>query len=176
MVTRRHAREWALQMLVQFDLNPPDDMDAGIAAFWKLLEQLEEDAIEDGVVRIEPAFTSDDRREAKALAAMKRFAEERVRGVWEQREDLDARLEPYLKNWSLYRLGSVERNALRLGAWELVAHPELPAAVVVNEAIDITKYFTETKAGRFVNGVLDRFARDLRTPEAETFTPEEAKG
>ena len=139
MVTRRQSREWALQMLVQFDLNPPESVDSAIADFWEQQVQLESD--------------------------------------WAGRDALDAALEPYLENWSLYRLGTVERAVLRLAAWELQNCAEIPSPIVVNEAVDLAKWFSESKSGRFVNGVLDRFAKNVRaarkqeTPEEETFTP-----
>ena len=69
-----------------------------------------------------------------------------------------------LENWSLYRLGSVERAALRLGAWELLNCRDIAAPVVMNEAVDLVKYFSESRSGRFVNGILDRFAKNLPAP------------
>lgn len=171
MATRRQAREWALQILVQFDLNPPLDVDAGIEAFWEQQRQLEVDDLEDAALRVVPLFSSQEPREQASLAEMKSFAEERVRGTWAACEELDARLEPYLKNWSMYRLGTVERNVLRLGVWELTSCRDIPAPILVNEAIDLAKFFSETKSGKFVNGVLDKFAKDLRALKAETFTP-----
>ena len=102
------------------------------------------------------------------------FAEERIRGVVQERDALDVRIEPRLKNWSLYRLGTVERNVLRLGVWELENCPEIPQPIVINEYVDLAKFFSETKSGRFVNGVLDRYAKSLREQkpsETETFAP-----
>ena len=171
MATRRQAREWALQILVQFDLNPPLDVDAGIEMFWEQQRQLEIDDLDDDTLRVVPLFTSQEPREQASLAEMKAFAEDRVRGTWAARDELDAKLEPYLKNWSMYRLGTVERSVLRLGVWELTTCSDIPAPILVNEAIDIAKFFSETKSGRFVNGVLDKFAKDLRSAKAETFTP-----
>ena len=176
MVTRRQGREWALQMLVQFDLNPPEAVDAAIADFWEQQVQLESDSLaaEDRDARV--IFTSNDPRELASLATARAFAEVRARGAWTDRDALDAALEPYLENWSLYRLGTVERAVLRLAAWELQNCTEIPSPIVVNEAVDLAKWFSESKSGRFVNGVLDRFAKNVRarkqeTLEEETFTP-----
>ena len=171
MATRRQAREWALQILVQFDLNPPLDVDAGIEMFWEQQRQLEIDDLDDDTLRVVPLFTSQEPREQASLAEMKAFAEDRVRGTWAARDELDAKLEPYLKNWSMYRLGTVERSVLRLGAWELSERRDIPAPILVNEAIYLAKFFSETKSGKFVNGVLDKFAKDVRAEKAETFTP-----
>ena len=177
MVTRRQSREWALQMLVQFDLNPPEAVDAAIADFWEQQVRLESDSLaaEDRDARV--IFTSNDPRELASLATARAFAEVRVRGAWADRDALDAALEPYLENWSLYRLGTVERAVLRLAAWELQNCAEIPSPIVVNEAVDLAKWFSESKSGRFVNGVLDRFAKNVRaarkqeSSEEETFTP-----
>lgn len=170
MVTRRQAREWALQMLVQFDLNPSQTIDADIAAFWEQQMQLEVEAREKGVLR-KPAFTTDDMKVMASLGSAKEFAEARVKGVLASRDALDEMIGEYLRNWSLYRLGTVERNVLRIGLWELKNCPDIPAPILVNEAIDLAKFFSETKSGKFVNGVMDRMAKDLRAPKAETFTP-----
>jgi len=177
MVTRRQGREWALQMLVQFDLNPPEAVDAAIADFWEQQIQLESDSLaaENRDARV--IFTSNDPRERTSLATARAFAEVRARGAWADRDALDAALEPYLENWSLYRLGTVERAVLRLAAWELQNCTDIPSPIVVNEAVDLAKWFSESKSGRFVNGVLDKFAKNVRTaqeparPEEETFTP-----
>ena len=130
MATRRQAREWALQILVQFDLNPPLDVDAGIEMFWEQQRQLEIDDLDDDTLRVVPLFTSQEPREQASLAEMKAFAEDRVRGTWAARDELDAKLEPYLKNWSMYRLGTVERSVLRLGAWELSERRDIPAPIL----------------------------------------------
>ena len=177
MVTRRQGREWALQMLVQFDLNPPEAVDAAIADFWEQQAQLESDALAAEVRDARVIFTSRDPRELASLATAREFAEVRARGAWAARDELDAALEPYLENWSLYRLGTVERAVLRLGAWELLNCADIPSPIVVNEAVDLAKWFSESKSGRFVNGVMDRFAKAARAarkedaPEEETFTP-----
>ena len=175
MATRRQAREWALQMLVQLDLNPEPSLDAVLASFWNQLRELERERYEedDRVERV-LNFESQDEQKAKAFAEARAFAEERIRGVMEERDALDARIEPRLKNWSLYRLGTVERNVLRLGVWELENCPEIPPPIVINEYVDLAKFFSETKSGRFVNGLLDRYAKTLRgkkSSEVEAVTP-----
>ncbi len=176
MVTRRQSREWALQMLVQFDLNPPESLDAAIADFWEQQVRLESDSLaaEDRDARV--IFTSNDPRELASLATARAFAEARARGAWADRDALDAALEPYLENWSLYRLGTVERAVLRLAAWELLNCADIPSPIVVNEAVALAKWFSESKSGRFVNGVLDKFAKaahgaQKQGSEEEAFTP-----
>ena len=176
MATRRQAREWALQFLVQQDLNPEPHLDSALEAFWNQLRELERERFEeDDRTELVLNFESQDEQKVKAFEEARAFAEERVRGVMLERDALDARIEPRLKNWSLYRLGTVERNVLRLGFWELENCPEIPTPIVINEHVDLAKFFSETKSGRFVNGLLDRYAKSLKTKSAqdgETFTPQ----
>ncbi len=167
MVTRRQGREWALQMLVQFDLNPPESVDSAISAFWDQQVALESDALAAEVREARVIFTSTNPRDLASLAEVREFAEVRVRGVWSDRESIDAELEPYLDNWPFYRLGTVERAVLRLGAWEIKNCTNIPVPIVINEAVDLAKWFSESKSGRFVNGVLDRLGKRVRSGAAE---------
>ena len=176
MVTRRQSREWALQMLVQFDLNPPESVDSAISDFWDQQVTLESEALAAETRDARVIFTSSEPRELASLAEAKEFAEERVRGVWSSRDAIDAELEPYLESWPFYRLGTVERSVLRLGAWELLNCANIPVPIVINEAVDLAKWFSESKSGRFVNGVLDRLGKKARAGSeqekpAEVFTP-----
>lgn len=141
--TRRQAREWAVQMLTAADLNPADDLPAFLAAFWEELGSLDE--ADGGAV---------------AKGKLKAFAEERVIGVLESREELDAILVPLLDNWDLYRLGTVERAVLRLGIWEM-KNTDVPRPVVINEAIDLGNWFSTPKSRTLINAVLDKYAKSF---------------
>lgn len=166
MATRRQAREWALQMLFQFDMNSPTDVEAEITAFWEQQTLVEQEDLENDVRKAKKIFTSGNPRTVLSLVEMKAFAEERVRGVFNSREQIDSELEARLKNWSLYRLGTIERNVLRMGIWELRNVKDIPAPVIVNESVDLAKFFSETRSGRFVNAILDGYAKAMAT---ETF-------
>ena len=168
MVTRRQAREWAVMLLCQCDQNPPERLEDAIAAFWVQLAEIEKDRAEANEYGVKNVFGSHNAKHIASLEEMKGFAEERVRGVLKEREALDAELDPFLQQWPMYRLGTVERNVLRLGAWELSRCPEIPAPIAINEAVDLAKFFSETQSGKFVNGVLDRFAKLVA---AHPFTP-----
>ena len=161
MVTRRQAREWAVMLLCQCDQNPPERLEDAIAAFWVQLAEIEKDRAEANEYGVKNVFGSHNAKHIASLEEMKGFAEERVRGVLKEREALDAELDPFLQQWPMYRLGTVERNVLRLGAWELSRCPEIPAPIAINEAVDLAKFFSETQSGKFVNGVLDRFAKSV---------------
>ena len=88
-----------------------------------------------------------------------------VTAVLQERAALDLLLEPLLANWKLERIGTATKLILRLGVWELV-HTEIPARIVINEAVELTKDFDEPEAYKFVNGILDQLAKQIRGPEA----------
>jgi N utilization substance protein B len=142
--TRRHAREWAIQMLTAADLNPPDDVSVFIESHWQQLPTIDEEES----VRKAPN------------GKFKSFAEERVVGVLSSLDEIDAILVELLENWDLYRLGTVERAVLRMGIWEL-KFSDVPKAVVINEAIDLVNWYSSPKSRTIVNGVLDRYAAKL---------------
>ncbi len=90
---------------------------------------------------------------------------ELVRGVPTRLDELDAALASCIDR-ALDAVDPVERAILRLGAYELIAHPEIPYRVVINEAVELAKTFGAEKGHRYVNGVLDKAARALRPIEA----------
>ena len=166
MVTRRQAREWAVMMLCECDLNPPCSIDGALSAFWEMQHDVERNSIEDGEYGIREAFTVKGKKHAASLVSMIEFAEQRIKGVLARKDELDAALEPFLDHWQMYRLGTVDRNVLRLGAWELAYDPEIPVPIAINEAVDIAKFFSDSQSGRFVNGVLDKFSKSLQSDKS----------
>ena len=162
MVTRRQAREWAVMMLCECDINPPGSLEEALSAFWEMQHDVERNSVEDGEYGIREAFTVKGKKHAASLVGMKEFAEQRIKGVLGHRDELDAALDPFLDNWEMYRLGTVDRNVLRLGAWELTYAEDIPAPIAINEAVDLAKYFSDSQSGRFVNGVLDKYSRSLK--------------
>ena len=172
--TRRNGREWALQMLCSLDLNPEDLSNDVLAEHWRLLEEEERIALEERAVGSHKILLDTSASVRARLEEMRAFAEERVKGVWSSRKQLDETLEKYLENWSMYRLGTIERNVLRLGAWEILNCPAIPAPIIVNEAVDLAKFFSVRASGRFVNGVLDKLAKAHAKELGEgTFVPGE---
>ena len=142
--TRRQAREWAIQMLTAADLNPPADIPQFMVSFWEELASLDE---EEG--RAEPR------------GKLKEFAEARVVGVLSNLKEIDDILVPLLDNWNLYRLGTIERTVLRMGIWEM-KWSDVPTPVVINEAIDLANWFSSPKSRTIVNGVLDKFGKQVQ--------------
>jgi N utilization substance protein B len=87
-----------------------------------------------------------------------------VRGVDEHRPRLDAAIEARAKGWTLARMPVLDLNVLRLAAFELAERPDVPVAVVIDEAVELAKRFSTDDSGRFVNGVLSALAPELRAP------------
>lgn len=87
-----------------------------------------------------------------------------VRGVAEHRDRLDMAIESHAIGWTLARMPVIDLNVLRIGAFELAERPDVPVAVVLDEAVELVKQFSTDDSGRFVNGVLAALAGDLRTP------------
>ncbi len=85
-----------------------------------------------------------------------------VRGVAEHRERLDAAIDQRATGWTLARMPVIDLNVLRIGAYELAERPEVPTAVVLDEAVNLVKQFSTDDSGRFVNGVLAALVADLR--------------
>jgi transcription antitermination protein NusB len=81
-------------------------------------------------------------------------------GVVTQLNIIDGKLTAAAENWRLPRMATVDRNVLRLGAYELLYTPETPAAVACDEAIELARRYGSADSPAFVNGVLDRLHRD----------------
>jgi N utilization substance protein B len=87
-----------------------------------------------------------------------------LRGIAINLNALDAWLQPHVDR-PIAQIDPVERAILRLGAYELAHHPEVPYRVVINEAVELAKVFGAEEGHKYVNGVLDKVARALRAPE-----------
>lgn len=82
-----------------------------------------------------------------------------VAGVKKKRDELDARIERHLFNWSLTRLSRVDLAILRLAAYEILYREDIPGSVAVNEAVELSHTFSTDEAGGFINGVLGNLIR-----------------
>jgi len=116
-------------------------------------------------------------REFPGDAEGRAYADSAVRGVLEQRAQLDARIVSASANWRLERMTPIARNMLRLGTWELLAHPEIPRAVIIDESVEVAKRYGGAESGKFVNGVLDRIADGCgRAPDPPRSRPPARSG
>ena len=163
MATRREAREWAVQILFQLDLNPVavDALQAVFDEFWANQLRLK---VEETEETVDDATFTGAWRDRVAEKRIRQFTERIVRGVRENLAAIDAPLAKYAANWNIHRMGGIERNVLRMGIYELLFRAkDVPVAVVINEAVDVCKFFGTRESGRFVNGILDRIAKERPT-------------
>jgi N utilization substance protein B len=128
MTRRTRGREIALQVLYQLEQNPGQGPDE-ISQF--ILRRL---------------------REPKLCA----FASALVGGVLEHQPRIDSLISEVAENWRLDRMAAIDRNILRLGAYELLYCEEVPTKVAINEALELAKRYSTAQSSRFVNGILDR--------------------
>ncbi len=104
----------------------------------------------------------------KADAATRRFAEELFTGTVAALDELDPLIAAHSEHWRLDRMAAIDRCLLRLALYELKTHPETPAAVVIDEALEVGKRFSSPESVEFINGVLDAARKSL---EARSPTP-----
>jgi len=138
MSRRSRGREVALQLLYQREQNPKLDR-ASLEAFAR--ERLQDESIRDFCVSL-------------------------FDGVVANVPAIDQKISAAAENWRLSRMPPVDRNVLRLGAFELLFMPDTPAAVAFDEAIELARRFGTADSSAFVNGVLDRLRREAN-PVAE---------
>lgn len=86
------------------------------------------------------------------------YAREIVDGVTDHRDRIDELIVSYAQGWTLDRMPHVDRALLRLAAWEILFNEEVPAAVAIDEAVELAKEYSTDDSGRFVNGVLGKIA------------------
>ncbi|MDD3642236.1 MAG: transcription antitermination factor NusB [Candidatus Krumholzibacteria bacterium] len=134
MSARHKAREAALQSLYAAAVGGADP----------------QDSVRDVLARRRP---SEDGAE---------YARRIVAGVAASRERLDERIAALLENWRFDRVSNVDRIILEMALFELLECPEVPTGVIIDEAIELAHRFSGEKAGIFVNGILDRLAREVR--------------
>ncbi|MDP2292143.1 MAG: transcription antitermination factor NusB [Actinomycetota bacterium] len=85
-----------------------------------------------------------------------------VEGVAANQAEIDAAISAHAKGWTLQRMPTIDRNVLRIAAFELLGRPDVPVAVVLDEAVELAKRFSTDDSGRFVNGVLSALVPVLR--------------
>lgn len=131
MATRHHARMAVVSLLYAYDLG-----NGNIAE-----------------------HTAEILEEKKIRNKQKDFAIGLYEGVMQNLEKCDEAVRKHLKEWDFERLGAIERATLRLASYEIL-FGELDSAVIINEAVEITKSFGTEQSPKFINGVLDSIAKD----------------
>ncbi|MCM3698290.1 transcription antitermination factor NusB [Paenibacillus macerans] len=140
---RRLAREIAIQSLYHMEMN---EVEAEEAVSMLLSEAAGEN---EGEVKMSEAEGD------------KAFVLELVNGTWSRKDAIDGLLSDYLKGWQISRLSKVDRQVLRLAAYEMIFRDDVPGKVAVNEAIELAKHFGTEESGKFVNGVLGKMIQDV---------------
>ena len=139
MSSRRKSREYALQMLFQWDITH-DSIDHIFATFWGNQDEPEETRV---------------------------FAETLASGTIAGVEKIDTLIVRHAENWRLDRMAIVDRNILRLAIHEFLYDAETPKAVVINEAIEIARRFGAQESPQFINGILDSVRKEIENPGAQ---------
>ena len=154
MRKRTRSREFALQILYQLDINHLT-LSEVLADFWKDRSDL---------------ALSDKEKEAIELdkkdVDIRQYAEKLVRGTLEKLDRLDKIIERVADHWEIKRMAYVDRNILRLSAYELLHIEDIPVKVAINEAVELAKRYGEPDSSKFVNGVLDRIAKTECPPKS----------
>ncbi len=134
MGTRRKSRELAMQMLFQGDLGKqtPDEVRK---LFWASVTDVDDET--------------------------RGFAEDLYRVATSRAVEIDALIEQHSENWRIERMPVVDRNLLRCGIGEMIGFPKTPAAIVINESLEVARRYAAPESIHFLNGVLDAVARDL---------------
>jgi N utilization substance protein B len=132
--TRRKSRELAMQMLFQGDLGKQSPEEVG-KLFWA------------SAADVEPETRS--------------FTEDLYRIATVRAEEIDQLIEAHAQNWRIERMAVVDRNLLRTAVAEMLGFPNTPAAIIINESLDIARRYAAPESVPFLNGVLDAIARDL---------------
>ena len=133
-MNRRKAREFALQLLFQIDFTKSALERKDLEEFWSGKTVTRE---------------------------VREFTESLVKGTLEKLDDIDMTIEKATKNWLLKRMAAVDRNILRSAAYELLYRKDIPTAVTINEALEIAKKFSSVESASFLNGVLDKLAKEV---------------
>ncbi|TLD71050.1 transcription antitermination factor NusB [Phragmitibacter flavus] len=140
MGKRREGRQAAIQYLFAHDLHGEEEVsEQERSGFWEL---------------------------HSANAKVREHAEGLLQGVFAHQAEIDQRISERLENYSFERVGTVDRNILRVAVYELLYVKEIPVRVVINEAVEIARGLGDTQTRIFVNGILDKIAKVVR-PQAE---------
>ncbi|HEX3729711.1 MAG TPA: transcription antitermination factor NusB [Opitutaceae bacterium] len=133
-ILRRDGRVAAMQYLYAWSLNSPANLAVDLAVFFEGQEQP---------------------RDHYA------FGEELIQGVVAHQAEVDARIKALAQNWEFERIAKIDLAILRVAVFEMLHRRDIPPVVSINEAIDLSKQFSNADAKRFINGILDRLKDDL---------------
>lgn len=139
---RRRSREYALQFLYRTEFVPrdPHPLNDDLKIFWETAEEADLD--------------------------IRAFAEDLIQGAVSKKAEIDALIQTAAEKWALLRMAAVDRNILRLATYEILYRKDIPAAVTIDEALEIAKKYSTAESASFINGILDRIAKDFASKTA----------
>lgn len=137
MRKRSQSREYAVQLLYQLDITKNSAQDC-ITDFWQEAERLDTEL------------------------SVREFTEKLVNGTADKIEMIDKKIAHYATNWQIERMAVVDRNVLRMGAYELIFLAEIPPKVSINEAVELAKKYSGQEAGKFINAILDKIKIEFK--------------
>jgi N utilization substance protein B len=141
---RRESRVAALQFLYSWEINRPENLLNALALFFAEIEKPRDNFA---------------------------FGEEIIHGVIEHVAEIDGHIRGLAQNWDFDRIAKIDLTILRIAIFEMVFRKDIPPIVSINEAIDLSKEFSNADAKRFINGILDRLkdkiGRDSRKAQAD---------
>ena len=136
MGNRRFSRELVIQFLYLTEMNE-GDIASQLEAFWESNPNKDE--------------------------GIQSFTEDILNNIFEHKKEIDAQLEKYSDNWTLSRMTVIDRNLLRMAASELMYSKTVPPKVAIDEAVEIAKKFGSEDSPNFINGILDRILKELKS-------------
>lgn len=142
-MSRRLARESAIQFLYSTDFNKNENLDEMMNEFFEADEDSKEDQLQN-------ALNSNDIR----------FAEEIITGTIEKMQHIDQLIQSNTTGWSKERIAKVDLAIIRLALYEILFRADIPSSVAINEAIELAKKYSTDESGGFVNGVLGKIIRE----------------
>ncbi|ADE54595.1 transcription antitermination factor NusB [Coraliomargarita akajimensis] len=134
---RRDCRTCAVQFLYQWEMNKPDELNDAIAVFFE----------GQGFSRNYYAFS-----------------EELIHGALDNIAKIDDEIMSHANNWTFDRIAKIDLSILRLAIYELLYRTDIPPIVSINEAIDLSKVFSNPDSKRFINGILDKMKDKINRP------------
>lgn len=144
MRKRTQAREFALQILYQLEMNPGSRQEIQ-NSFWDSSPE-----------------TPDE---------VRRFAETLVDGTLAHQQEIDEIVTRAAENWEIARMAVIDRNILRFATYELLFVEDIPPKVTINEAVNLAKKFSQEDSGKFVNGILDKISHTEKARYPATNDP-----
>src|SRR5437868_4357442 len=150
MASRRKARECALQMLFQWDIakDAPEKVEQ---LFWGG-QQTNKEQGHRSPWNLRPLSEQELAAATTEDPVLRAFADELFRGTVSSVEQIDAAIRKHAEHWRLERMAVVDRNVLRLAVYELTKRQETPPVVVINEALEVARKFSDEESVAFING------------------------